>query len=341
MKRKLHFVVLAMDGSIASTVFGPIELVQACRSWQAGIPELDPCDVSTEIVSPDGATFLASTGYRLPVDGGLRDLPPETVVFIPGFGLPQPGRLPSVLKQHLACIPWIKRQYEAGITIAGSCTGNFLLAEAGLLKGRKATTYWVYGDLFRERYPNVELDLDASLIENERVFSVGGVICGLEGVLAIIERFVGKEFARLCTKMLVLENRPPSELRYEKRQPTFHDDSMVESVVQWIREHLHARITLQDVLRHVPTSRRNLSRRFRLETGESVQSFIQRLRIDRAKLLLETSAMPVEQILDQIGYQDTSAFGRRFKQHTTLTPNQYRERYGLSGGVARRNGPPG
>ena len=87
---------------------------------------------------------------------------------------------------------------------------------------------------------------------------------------------------------------------------------------------------MDDVLRQVPTSRRNLSRRFKLETGEALQSFIQRMRIDRAKLLLETSDLPIEQILVQVGYQDKSAFARQFKRHTKLTPNEYRERNSLS-----------
>ncbi|HEY5566139.1 MAG TPA: helix-turn-helix domain-containing protein, partial [Gammaproteobacteria bacterium] len=98
----------------------------------------------------------------------------------------------------------------------------------------------------------------------------------------------------------MLENRPPSELRYEKRQPTVHNDPLIDRAVSWIRGNLHSRLTMDDLLRQVPTSRRNLSRRFELETGEGVQAFIQRLRIDRAKLLLETSSTPVEQIVEEV-----------------------------------------
>ena len=200
MKRKLHFVVVAVDGSVASTVFGPIELVQTCKKLQAGMPELEPCEISTEILTPDGASFLSSSGYRLPVDGALRNLPAGAVIFFPGFGLPLADRLPGLLEQHAAVGEWLKRQHESGNTIAASCTGNFALAENDLLRNKRATTYWLYADLFRERYPQIELDLDTPLIEDGRVFSVGGVVCGLDGVLAIIDRFMGREFARLCAK---------------------------------------------------------------------------------------------------------------------------------------------
>ena len=129
--------------------------------------------------------------------------------------------------------------------------------------------------------------------------------------------------------MLALESRRPSEMRYEKRQAMVHNDPLIARTVSWIRGNLHERFTLDELLRQVPTSRRNLTRRFKIETGEPIQAFVQRLRIDRAKLLLETSNLPIEQVVDRVGYQDMSAFARQFKRHTQLTPNHYRQRYGL------------
>lgn len=329
-RKKLHFVVVAVDGSIASAVYGPLELLLACKRMQDHLPELAPCDISWEVLSPGGKPFSASSGYTQPVDGALKDLPEHTVIFFPGFGLVPADELPALLEQHAPLRAWLERQHAAGHTIAASCNGNFLLVECGLFPRKRATTSWIYAEAFRQRYPHVELDLDAVLIEDERVLSMGGVLCGLDMMLSLIERFIGREVARLVAKVLVLENRRPSELTYEKRQPVVHNDPLIDRTVNWIRSNLHARLTVDDVLRQVPTSRRNLSRRFKLETGEALQSFIQRMRIDRAKLLLETSDMPIEQILVQVGYQDKSAFARQFKRHTKLTPNEYRERNSLS-----------
>jgi transcriptional regulator GlxA family with amidase domain len=310
MNKTLHFVVVAVDGCFASAVYGPLELVQGCQRLQAALPELPPCAITTEVLSPNGALFLSTSGYRHPVDGGLKDLPEGSVILVPGFGLPHADALPKFLDATRPLGTWLKRQHAAGHTIVGSFTGNFLLAEHDLLRHGKATTYWLYADAFRERYPHLALELDTVLIEDERVFSVGGAVCGVDAVLTIIERFIGRDAARLCTKLLVLETRRPSELRYEKRQPTLRNDRLVDRAVSWIRGNLHAPIT-----------------------GEGVQAFIQRLRIDRAKLLLETSTLPIERILDRVGYQDKSAFARQFKRHTQLTPNQYRQRYNLSQGA--------
>jgi transcriptional regulator GlxA family with amidase domain len=328
--KKLHFAVIAVDGCITSAVFGPIELVEGCSRMQAGLPEIEPCAITAEILSPDGAPFLGSAGYRMPVDGPLKELPPGTVIFIPGFGLPPVSQMPALLEHHAPLVKWLKRQHQSGCTVVATCTGNFLLGEAGLLPRGKATTHWYYADLFRKRYPDIHLDVDTVLIEDERVFSVGGGVCGLDAAaLTVVERWVGTEVARVCTKMLALESRRPSEMHYEKRQHTVHNDPLIAKTVTWIRSNLHARFTVEELLRQVPTSRRNLTRRFKMETGEALQTFIQRLRMDRAKLLLETSSLPIERVVEQVGYQDTSAFTRQFKRHTQLTPNLYRQRYRL------------
>jgi transcriptional regulator GlxA family with amidase domain len=331
MNDRLHFCVVAVDGCLASSVYGPIELVQTCAKLLTGLPELAPCDITTEVLSPDGRPFSSYAGYLQPVDGSLKDLPPRSVILVPGFGVPVVSRLTECLDRHRPLGEWLKRQHLAGHVIAAVSTGNFLLAEHDLLPTRKATGYWLYAEFFRERYPHIELDVDTVVVEDDGVFSISGLACGLDAVLTIVERFVGQEAARLCAKLVGIETRRPSELRYERRQPMVHHDPLVDRAVKWIRGNLHARFTVNDLLREVPTSRRSLSRRFKLETGEAMQAFVQRLRIDRAKLLLETSALPIEQIVDRVGYQDKSAFSRQFKRHTQLTPHQYRQRYSLSG----------
>src|SRR5262245_22848307 len=164
MNRKLHFSVIAVDGCITSAVFGPIELVVGCGRLQVSVPEVERCAITAEILSPDGQPFIGSAGYRMPVDGALRDLPPGTVIFIPGFGLPPLSEMPALLERHAPVAKWLKRQHQAGCSVVATCTGNFLLGEADLLPRRKATTHWYYADLFRERYPQVEVDVDALLV---------------------------------------------------------------------------------------------------------------------------------------------------------------------------------
>lgn len=327
MSKKLHFVVIAVDGSVASAVFAPLEIFQACNIVQANMPHLDPVEISWEVLSPNGNSFLASSGYKLPVDGGLKDLPKDSIIFFPGFGLVSPLDLHETLEKHQDLGVWLKRQHDFGCTIAAGCAGNFLLIDAGLIKKEKVTTSWLYAELFKERYPDIELDLDSILIQHEKIISVGGLLCGLDLVLSLIQRFVHKEVAQICTKMMVLENRHPSKVPFEQRQSILHNDPMIAKAVDWIRDNLHQRFTLADVVEHVHTSRRNLSRRFKQETGESFQDFVKRSRINRAKILLETSSLSIEKIAEEVSFSDNSAFSRTFKNHTTLTPKEYRQRF--------------
>lgn len=332
MNGKLHCAMVAVDGGVASTIFGPLELLYFCRQVQLTMPEVAPCEFRTELLSPGGQPFSCVTGHRHEAEAGLKDLPAGAVILLPGFGLPPAPRIPELLCEHAELGAWLRRQHAAGCSIAAWCSGAFLLAEHGLLPQGRATIHWAYAGLFRERYPGIALDMDARVVEGDRVSCLAGTACGMDTVLSIIETHVGREVARLCAKMIGLETRRPSELRYEERQPTVHDDPMVEKAVRWIRGHLHQKLSVDDVLQRVPASRRNFSRRFRTETGESLQAFIQRLRLERAKLLLETSGTPIERIVGQVGYQDASAFSRQFKRYTRLTPLQYRQRFGLSAG---------
>src|ERR1044071_7738808 len=100
MRKKLHFAVVAVDGSITSSVYGPIELIDACRRTQAIRPELEPCEITTEVLSPDGTSFVGSSGYRMPVDRGLVNLPRHSVIFIPGFGFPPANQMQALLERH-------------------------------------------------------------------------------------------------------------------------------------------------------------------------------------------------------------------------------------------------
>ena len=249
------------------------------------------------------------------------------MVFFPGFGIIPHTDLPEKLENYSFLGDWLREQHEHGCTLATGCNGNFLFVEAGLMQNRAVTTSWLYAEMFKERYPDIELDLNSILLEHNRVFSVGGLLCGLDLMLALIERFISKEVARLCTKFMLLDNRQPSKVPFEKRQTVFHHDPMIEKAITWIRANMHQRISMDDIVAQVPASKRNLSRRFREATGESPAEFIQRMRIERAKSLLETSDIPIDRIIEKVGYSDGSAFARQFRNHTMMTPTEYRERF--------------
>jgi transcriptional regulator GlxA family with amidase domain len=325
--RGLHFVVVAVNGSVASAVFGPLELLQACIAIRSDLGPEHQAKITWEILSPEGDTFLSSNGHRLPTDGPLKPLPRQSVVLFPGFGAITPAALVEKLSAYAFLGDWLREQHQNGCTLATGCNGNFLFVESDLMQGRPVTTSWMYAKLFQERYPKVQLDLNSILIDRNRVISVGGILCGLDLMLAVIENRVSAQVARLCAKFLLLENRRPSDVPFEKRQAVLSQDAMIRKAVEWIRENLHRRIRMEDLGAVVAASERNLTRRFRGVTGESPKGYIQRARIDRAKSLLETSAMPIAQVAESVGYADASAFTRQFNLEMMMRPKEYRDRF--------------
>jgi transcriptional regulator GlxA family with amidase domain len=325
--RPAHVVVVAVDGSVASAIYAPLEMIQACSVIQATLGSEHQAKVTAEVLSPEGGTFLSSNGRRMPTDGPLRDLPQGTVIFFPGFGVIRPDALVQKLAAYASLGVWLREQHERGCILATGCNGNLLFVEAGLMQDRPVTTSWMYAELFSQRYPHVDLDLNNILIDRNRVISVGGLLCGLDLMLSIIETTVSSEVARLCAKFMLLENRRPSNVPFDKRQAALNQDPIIRKAVDWIRNNLHRRISVDDLTERVPASKRNLTRIFKAATGESPGEFIQRVRIDRAKALLETSDRPVEQIAELIGYVDASAFARQFNNQTLMTPKEYRNRF--------------
>jgi transcriptional regulator GlxA family with amidase domain len=326
-QQHLHFVVLAVDGSITSAVFAPQEILHSAIAIQGSLGMPDPVTITFEVLSPEGDSFMASCGRCMPTDGALKDVPEGSVIFFPGFGIIPHEDLSGKLEDYRFLGEWLKAQHARGCTLCAGCNGNFLFAEVGLARNCSLTTSWLYAEMFKERYPDVALDLNSILLEHDRVISVGGILCGLDLMLMVLEKFVSQEVARLCTKFMLLDNRQPSKVPFEKRQTVFNHDPLIDKAVKWIKQNMHQRISLNDIAAQVPSSKRNLTRRFREATGESPAEFVQRMRIERAKSLLETSNMPIDQILEKIGYTDNSAFSRQFRNHTMMTPKEYRDRF--------------
>lgn len=324
---RLHLAVVAVNGSFTTAVYAAQELMQSCRFILASLGNSDGSELVCEILSAEGDSFLDSNGRCMPADGGLKELPDNAVITFPGFGMVPEQTLPALLQQYRPLEQWLREHHGRGCTLAAGCNGNFLLTEAGLMQGRPVTTSWLYAEAYRRRYPDMELDMNSILLDFNRVISVGGILCGLDLMLYIIEQRIGLEVARHCAKFMLLENRQPSKVPFEMRQSLLTRDPMIKRAIDWIRQNLAERISVDDILAQVPVSKRNFSRRFREETGESPAGFVQRMRIERAKSLLETSDLPVDRILEKIGYTDNSSFSRQFRNHTMMTPKEYRERF--------------
>jgi transcriptional regulator GlxA family with amidase domain len=254
-----------------------------------------------------------------------RDLAPPNLVVVPAF---DDENLLDSLADNQDWVPWLKKWHAQGARLAASCVGAFLLAEAGLLDGRPATTHWLFADTLRSRYPSVKVTSDRLIVDAGDVITAGGATTFLSLVVHLVERFGGHERAALARKVLLIDGGRTSQLPYLAFTPARdHDDDLVRRVQDYIDTHLDAPIRSEALAREFGVSPRTLARRFLASTHASVNSYVQQARMLMAKKLLETTHAPIEQIRTTTGYLDPAAFRRAFRQAAGMSPRQYRNTF--------------
>jgi len=318
--------ILAFDDCHASGVIGPLDLLHTANAVAARLTPGSAPPFATQVLSPDGAPVRAANGYRLAVDGALGDARAE-IVIVPGIALIEPRDLQAALARLEPVSHWLAARHREGAWLAAACSGPFLLAQAGLLDGRDATTTTWFAELFERRYPAVRLDASAVLAESDRLITSGGAFSYIDLTLHLIERAAGRELARALARYIVLDNRRETRTAELIPHHVRHHDPLILKAEKWMRAHLRADIGVQDIARHVAVSVRTLVRRFKERTGESPSAYLQRLRLEAGKALLAGTNYRIEQIPARVGYQDESAFRRLFKKYVGVSPREYRQRF--------------
>ena len=264
-------------------------------------------------------------GVRLHPAARVDEISFVDLVVVPGLD----DDLASSFEVNRGWVPVLSKWHAAGARIASSCTGAFLVADAGLLDGRPATTHWLFADEFTRRYPRVQVAIDRMIIDTGEIITSGGATAFLNLVLYLVERFGGHERANLAAKVLLVDGHRPSQLPYIAFSPRrAHHDGIVHQVQQHIDLYLDEPLRISQLANTFGISSRSLSRRFTTATGRGPQAYLQHMRIEHAKRLLETTDEPVEHVRRLVGYQDPAAFRRAFKDNAGVAPSDYRTAYG-------------
>jgi len=276
-------------------------------------------------VSLDGRATRHTVPVMLQPEGTLASVRRTDLIVIPTaeFDLDASSRANAVL------VPWLQRWYARGASIAGICTGVSLLAEAGLLDGRPATTHWAMVDNFRRRYPRVDWQPDRFVTESDRIFCGGGVYSAIDLSLYLVEKYCGHELAVETAKALLLETPRIWQSGYGASPPrSGHDDEEIRRAQDWLFRNFKQEVSLEALAAQTGMSPRNFARRFAAATGETPLGYLHRLRIDAARHLLETRGKSIADVSAAVGYGDLGFFRRLFKRHTGAPPLAYRARFG-------------
>lgn len=231
-------------------------------------------------------------------------------------------------EQNADFIPWIKEQYQQGSELASFCIAAFFLARTGLLNGKKCATHWRFANEFRQMFPEANLVDDKILTEDSRIFTSGGAYSWLNLVIYLVERYAGRDIAILISKafMIDIDRNSQSPFIIFNGQKD-HEDEVIRQAQDFIEKNYAEKLSVEALAFKFAVGRRNFERRFKKATSNTVMEYIQRVKIEAAKMRLEKGRENVNEVMYAIGYSDIKAFRSTFKKITGLSPVNYKNKY--------------
>ena len=276
---------------------------------------LCPGSYTIRLLAPGGGAVMSSAGLSL-------DAAPlgtdrfDTLVVSGGEIIRSPQAAREI-------VGWLKR--TGARRIASVCSGAFLLAEAGLLDGRRATTHWASTDDFGRRYPKVKLDAERIFIRDGAVWTSAGISAGIDLALALIEDDLGAEIARRTAQQLVVHHRRPGgQSQFSALVELGGRTGRFAELIVWMRDHLGERLTVEQLADRAAMSPRHFARAFLAETGTTPAKAVERIRLETARLAVETSHAPFEHIAASTGFSDAGRMRRAFLRSFGLPPQALR-----------------
>jgi len=238
------------------------------------------------------------------------------------------GEMKEVISANKDFVPWIVQQFNNGAEVVSLCIGAFLLASTGLLKGRKCTTHWLAAEEFRQMFPEVHLMPYKIITDEGGIYTSGGAYSSLNLILYLGEKFAGRDLAIRSAKIFEIDIERSSQSPFTIFQgQKGHHDEAVKKAQEFIEQNFQHKITVEELAGMSILGRRNFERRFKKATSNTVVEYIQRVKIEAAKMSLETSRENVNEVMYSVGYSDTKAFRTTFKKITGISPLEYRHKY--------------
>jgi len=234
----------------------------------------------------------------------------------------------KTVKENKPLIEWIREQYKHGAEIASICTGAFLLASSGLLDGKTCSTHWAVADNFRTMFPNVNLQTDKLITDENGIYTNGGAYSFLNLVIYLVEKYYDRQTAIFCSKVFQIEMDRQSQSAFIIfKGQKLHEDEMVKKAQAYIENNLDEKISIEHLSSRFAVGRRNFDRRFIKATGNTPVEYSQRVKIESAKKAFETSRKTINEVMYEVGYSDVKAFREVFRKITGMSPLEYRNKY--------------
>ncbi|WP_312407440.1 helix-turn-helix domain-containing protein [Rhizobium sp.] len=328
--KKISVCLVAVPETATGVLHGLYEVFTYVGSgWEflTGWPP-GPQRFSPRIVARSHEPFRNSVGLPIAPDLSLKEAKRADIVIVADLAI---GREDETQGRWPEVVDWLRRQHSEGALICSVCTGSLMLAEAGLLDGVEATCHWAAIDQIRVRYPRVQLRPERVLVSSgveHRIVTSGGSASWSDLALYIVARFCGEEEARRTAKLFLFGDRSNGQAPFAARvRPPQHDDAAVGAAQLWIADNYRSPNPVAAMTAVSGLAPRTFKRRFETAAGYSPLDYVQSLRIEEAKQMLESSDAGIDTIAGEVGYSEPAAFRRLFKRMTGISPLQYRQRF--------------
>jgi transcriptional regulator GlxA family with amidase domain len=310
-------VIVAFPGVQTLDVTGPAEVLRAAT-------RIKPPGYEVTVAATDKRPLPTSTVSLMP-DARLDELargPIDTLIVAGGTGT-------RAAEDDERLIAWLSEAARRSGRVTSVCTGAFLLARAGLLDGRRATTHWASCAELAARYPGVAVEPDPIFVRDGNVATSAGVTAGMDLALALVEEDLGRQTALDAARWLVLFlQRPGGQAQFSAQLSTqMAERRPLRELQAWIPDHLDEDLTVPALARRACMSERNFARAFRRETGLTPGAYVEAARVERARIALETGGLPVEEVARRCGFGTVETMRRAFRRQVGVSPAEYRTRF--------------
>lgn len=321
-----HISVIIPEGtSVVDTIIAPYNLLSMANSYYAKLHKLPQRPFKIDLVGQTRKAITYQKLFSIQPTACIADIKQTDLIIIS----PLSGNLVKGIEQNLDFINWIRQQrIEHHTDLASLCKGAFLLAETGLVNGKACSTHWTAHNLFKLRYPKVNLIPEKIVCEDNGIYSSGGAYSILNFTLYLIDRYFDRETAIWCSKMseIDFDRVSQNEFIIFSGQKEHNDEAILEAQM-FIEEHYADKLSVEQIAEKVHLNGRSFLRRFKKATSNTPLEYIQRVKIEAAKKMLESTTKTILEVMYGIGYVDDKAFRGTFKKISGLSPKAYQKKY--------------
>ena len=318
-------IIVPLSNTIVDTIIAPYNMLKMANSYHQRLNGLPKPLFSIDLVGINDKPVTYQKLFTINPTANIESVQRTDLIIIS----PISGDLEKGVKDNQSFVDWIKKQRIVNnAELASLCKGAFLLAETGLVNGKNCATHWTAHDLFKRRYPEVNLIPESIICEDNGIYSSGGAYSILNFTLYLIERKFGRETAIWTSKI--------SEIEFDRiSQNEFiifsgqkdHSDESIKLAQEFIENNYENKLNVATIAERTHLNVRSFLRRFKKATSNTPIEYIQRVRVEAAKKNLESSTNTIMEVMFGVGYNDEKAFRNTFKKYSGLSPKEYQIKY--------------